>query len=108
MQSTRCSGTLQFLMVRELYTLSDKAHRSRHQRNGGEVDDKRRAPRWFFFGVATFWMYSRCAGIEPGLAASRARVITLPGPGGRISMGDWGRAADKELKGGTPLLFCCV
>ena len=49
------SCLLQYLMVRELYALADRAHRHKQR----DLGDKRKAPQWYFFFVATFWMYFR-------------------------------------------------
>lgn len=46
---------IQYLMVRELYALTEKAHRLRQK----ELNEKRKPPKWFFFFVATFWQYFR-------------------------------------------------
>lgn len=46
---------VQYLMVKELYALADKAHRARSR----NLKDKQKAPKWYFFVVATFWMYLR-------------------------------------------------
>ena len=46
---------LQYLMVKELYNLTEKAHRLRQK----ELSEKRKPPKWFFFFVATFWQYFR-------------------------------------------------
>ena len=65
---TRVNNHVQYLMVKELYTLSDRAQRSRH--NHRVVGDKRKAPRWYFFFVATFWMYFRCVAFLPSACQS--------------------------------------
>lgn len=46
---------IQYLMVKELYALAEKAHRLRQK----ELTEKRKPPKWFFFFVATFWQYFR-------------------------------------------------
>lgn len=44
---------IQYLMVKELYTLAEKAHRRQN------LSEKRKPPKWLFFFVATFWQYFR-------------------------------------------------
>ena len=48
-------AVLQYLMVRELYALADKAQSNKEKYQG----KRRKAPQWYFFWVAAFWMYFR-------------------------------------------------